>query len=128
MDKVQKEVLEFHKAFDILVNEVPTLVDNDVNILRLRLIKEEVNELEEAIAEKDLAKIADAIADTLYVVYGTAISFGIDMEPISEEVQRSNMTKVGGHKDEYGKWIKPDTYSPANLVPILVNQMFEAGK
>ena len=122
MDKLQKGVLEFHKTFDILINDVPTITDDTTNVLRLRLIKEELGELEKAIEDKDLCEIADAIGDILYVVYGTAVSFGIDMEPISDEIQRSNMTKVGGHKDAGGKWIKPVTYSPVDLKPIIEKQ------
>ena len=58
----------------------------------------------------------------MYVVYGTAISYGIDMEPVFKEVQRSNMSKVGGYKREDGKWVKPPTYSPADIAPILALQ------
>ena len=74
------------------------------------------------------------------MVYGTAVECGIDMDPISslvvtfcddcdtlsrllsrftDEIHRSNMTKVGGHKNHYGKWIKPDTYEPPNLEPLI---------
>ena len=56
------------------------------------------------------------------VVYGTAVSYGIDMKPVFQEVQRSNMSKVGGHKREDGKWVKPPTYSPADITPILEKQ------
>ena len=69
-----------------------------------------------------LAGIAQEIADLLYVVYGTAVSFGIDMEPVFREVHRSNMSKVGGYKREDGKWVKPATYSPAAITPILAEQ------
>ena len=53
------------------------------------------------------------MADLLYVVYGTAVSYGIDMDPVFREVHRSNMSKVGGYKRDDGKWVKPATYSPA---------------
>jgi predicted HAD superfamily Cof-like phosphohydrolase len=56
------------------------------------------------------------------VVYGTAVSLGIDMEPVFKEVHRSNMSKVGGYKREDGKWVKPPTYSPASLDIILEAQ------
>ncbi|MCA9474890.1 MAG: hypothetical protein KC563_03635, partial [Nitrospira sp.] len=55
-------------------------------------------------------------------VYGTAVSLGIDMEPVFKEVHRSNMSKVGGYKREDGKWVKPPTYSPASLDEIIKNQ------
>src|SRR4029453_6442141 len=66
--------------------------------------------------------IAKEVADLLYVVYGTAVSYGIDMAPVFREVHRSNMSKVGGYKREDGKWVKPATYSPAAIQPILAEQ------
>jgi predicted HAD superfamily Cof-like phosphohydrolase len=78
--------------------------------------------LKEAIAAEDLPSIAKEMADLLYVVYGTAVSYGIDMEPVFREVHRSNISKVGGHKREDGKWVKPATYSPARIEPILAEQ------
>ena len=70
----------------------------------------------------DLAAIAKELADLLYVVYGTAVSYGIDMDPVFREVHRSNMSKVGGYKRDDGKWVKPPTYSPAVIEPILAAQ------
>jgi predicted HAD superfamily Cof-like phosphohydrolase len=122
MTKEQRMVLEFHKAFGITYNDTPTLPELSVTDLRLELIEEELDELVEAIGDGDLVAIADALADMKYVIDGAACAFGIDLEPIMEEVHRSNMSKVGGHKSASGKWVKPDTYSPANLKPILVSQ------
>lgn len=121
MDK-QKMVYDFHKAFDILIKETPTPPDFVTQRLRFGLIREELEELDIAMAKEDIVEIADGLADLLYVVYGTAVSCGIDMQPIFAEVHRSNMSKVGGHKRQDGKWIKPETYSPANLLPILESQ------
>jgi predicted HAD superfamily Cof-like phosphohydrolase len=115
-------VLEFHQQFDIHVASVPTLPDEATECLRIRLIQEEFDELQEALHQKELPNIAKELADLLYVVYGTAVSYGIDMEPVFHEVQRSNMSKVGGYKREDGKWVKPATYSPANIAPILEDQ------
>jgi len=115
-------VLEFHQQFDIHVASVPTLPDEATECLRIRLIQEEFDELQEALHQKELPNIAKELADLLYVVYGTAVSCGIDMEPVFHEVQRSNMSKVGGYKREDGKWVKPATYSPANIAPILEDQ------
>lgn len=69
--------------------------------------------------------IAKELADLLYVVYGTAVSCGIDLEPIFREVHRSNMSKVGGHRRADGKWVKPLTYSPAVIEPLLAAQQRE---
>lgn len=116
-------VQEFHKQFEIHVSPTPSIPDEPTRILRKRLIQEEFDELQEAMREKDLPSIAKELADLLYVVYGTAVSLGIDMEPVFQEVHRSNMSKVGGHKREDGKWVKPPTYSPARLEDLLAAQM-----
>ena len=90
--------------------------------LRLRLIKEELDELQEAFLARDVVQIADALGDLRYVVDGAACACGIDLEPVSREIQRSNMTKAGGHKDAGGKWIKPATYEPPQLAGVLAGQ------
>ena len=122
MYEAQQMVLKFHKEFDIHIAETPSIPDEKTQALRVRLIQEEFDELKEAFKKNDLPHIAKELADLLYVVYGTAISYGIDMEPVFQEVQRSNMSKVGGYKREDGKWVKPATYSPANIGPILALQ------
>lgn len=118
----QRMVKQFHETFEIHDNKIPTLVDAKTAELRIKLIQEEFDELKEAIANDDLVKVADGLADILYVVYGAAVSYGIDMEPVFNEVHRSNMSKVGGHKREDGKWVKPATYSKACLEPIIQKQ------
>lgn len=122
MNKEQLSVEEFHKAFNIFIAPAPGLPSVETRDLRIDLITEELNELEDAFKANDLVETADAIADLLYVVYGTAVSCGIDIRPVFEEVHRSNMTKVGGHKADNGKWIKPDTYSPADIKSVLTEQ------
>ena len=77
-------------------------------------------------ATGDLAAVAKEMADLLYVTYGTAVSYGIDMEPVFQEVHRSNLSKVGGYKRADGKWVKPPTYSPADIVSILEAQQEHA--
>jgi predicted HAD superfamily Cof-like phosphohydrolase len=122
MTDEQRMVAEFHRAFGIAEAGSPQAPDEATGRLRERLIEEEFHELKEAFATGDVTAIAKELADLLYVVYGSAVSCGIDMEPIFREVHRSNMSKVGGHKREDGKWIKPVTYSPAVLEPILAQQ------
>ena len=122
MNEAQRMVQEFHEQFDIHVSPIPSIPDEPTQILRKRLIQEEFEELQEALQEKDLPSIAKELADLLYVVYGTAVSLGIDMEPVFQEVHRSNMSKVGGFKREDGKWVKPPTYSPAKIEPLLNKQ------
>ena len=118
----QLMVEKFHHFFDILVQQTPGHVDEGTRVLRERLIQEEFEELKEAMEKRDLAAIAKELADLLYVVYGTAVSYGIDMGPVFREVHRSNMSKIGGYKREDGKWVKPSTYSPASIEPILLEQ------
>ena len=122
MYEAQQMVIEFHKEFDIHIAETPSIPYEKTQALRVKLIQEEFDELKEALKKNDLPHIAKELAGLLYVVYGTAISYGIDMEPVFQEVQRSNMSKVGGYKREDGKWVKPATYSPANIAPILALQ------
>ena len=123
MENAQAMVEAFHRMFEIVVQEAPALVDDRTRALRIRLIHEEFEELKEAMAKNDLVGIAKEMADLLYVVYGTAVSYGIDMDAVFREVHRSNMSKVGGYKREDGKWVKPATYSPAAIEPILAEQV-----
>src|SRR5678816_2492817 len=118
----QAMVEAFHRTFEITVNPVPTVADKQTCGLRVTLIQEEFDELKQALVAEDLSSIAKEMADLLYVVYGTAVSYGIDMDPVFREVHRSNMSKVGGYKREDGKWVKPATYSPAAIEPILAEQ------
>src|SRR5215831_14355090 len=122
MSDEQRMVTEFHRAFAIAVGSSPAVPDEATCALRVNLIQEEFDELREALAQRDVEAVAKELADVLYVVYGTAVSCGLDMAPVFREVHRSNMSKVGGHKRADGKWIKPPDYSPACLQPILAAQ------
>lgn len=116
MTKEQQMVREFNKAFQQSVADKPCTPSAQDQILRRKLIYEEWMEFVEA---KSLTGIADALGDLLYVVYGAAVTYGIDLEPVFNEIHRSNMTKLwpGGKvvKNDDGKVIKPPTYSPANV-------------
>jgi len=122
MTDEQRMVAEFHRRFGIAIGTIPAAPDEATRSLRVNLIKEEFDELQEALAMQNLSAIAKELADLLYVVYGTAVSCGIDLEPVFQEVHRSNLSKVGGSRREDGKWIKPPTYSPACIQPILAAQ------
>jgi predicted HAD superfamily Cof-like phosphohydrolase len=137
LDTHQEMVRDFHKTFDIPVNDRPTVPSWEERKLRLRLIYEEFLELCEASGiftnlpedfeavtdgDVDLVEVADALADLEYVIKGAGVTYGIDLSQIFHEVHRSNMTKVGGHKREDGKWVKPATYESPQLKPILVSQ------
>jgi predicted HAD superfamily Cof-like phosphohydrolase len=122
MTNEQAMVESFHSKFDIMVRPIPTDLDEQTKQLRIRLIQEEFDELKEAMATGNLAAVAKEMADLLYVTYGTAVSYGIDMEPVFQEVHRSNLSKIGGHKRADGKWVKPPTYSPADIDAIVETQ------
>jgi predicted HAD superfamily Cof-like phosphohydrolase len=118
----QRMVEEFHRKFDLRAEVAPVIPDEETRRLRVKLIQEEFDEVKEALAREDLAVIAKELADLLYVIYGTAVSCGIDMDLVFREVHRSNLSKVGGYKRGDGKWVKPLTYSPAQIGPILEMQ------
>lgn len=123
MNIMQEMVEEFHRAFDLGHPDKPTLREG-LSLERVILIAEELSEYASANEAGDLVEVADAIGDMLYVVLGTAVAHGIDIEPIFREIHRSNMSKVDGHRDPVTrKWIKPDNYSPANLEPLIEKQL-----
>ena len=89
----------FMKTFVQEVKNKPSFSTDKINKLRLDLIKEELDELKEAMNNKDLLEVADALTDILYVTYGAGHAFGINLDQCFEEVQNSNMSKL----DENGK-------------------------
>ena len=89
----------FMKTFGQEVKNKPSFSTDKINKLRLDLIKEELSELTDAINDKDLLEVADALTDILYVTYGAGHAFGIDLDKCFDEVQNSNMSKL----DENGK-------------------------
>tara|TARA_B110001452_G_scaffold145309_1_gene120791 strand:+ start:170 stop:541 length:372 start_codon:yes stop_codon:yes gene_type:complete len=95
----------FMKTFGQEVKNKPALSSKKINKLRIDLIKEEFDELTEAMKNKDLLEVADALTDILYVVYGAGHAFGIDLDKCFNEVQNSNMSKL----DNNGKPIYNDT-------------------
>ena len=109
----------FMETFGQMVRTKPQFPDEKTMQLRYDLIKEELNELEQAMKLKDLKEIADALTDILYVTYGAGYAYGIDLDKCFKEVQRANMSKLG--KDgkpifnEKGKVMKGPNYSEPNL-------------
>jgi NTP pyrophosphatase (non-canonical NTP hydrolase) len=122
MSDEEHMVTEFYRAFGIAIGTSPAMPDEVTCALRIRLIKQELDELQEAFAHQDVVVVAKELADLLYVVYGTAISCGIDMAPVLQEVHRSNMSQVGVYQRADGTWIGPVGYTPPRLQPILVAQ------
>jgi predicted HAD superfamily Cof-like phosphohydrolase len=89
------KVKTFMKTFGQEVKTKPSFSSDKINNLRYDLIKEELEELKEAMENKDLLEVADALTDILYVTYGAGHAFGIDLDQCFEEVQSSNMSKLG---------------------------------
>ena len=113
----------FMKTFGQEVKIKPSFSTDKINKLRLSLIKEEVQELSEAIQKKDLLEVADALTDILYVTYGAGHAFGIDLDKCFDEVQASNMSKLGEDGkpiyNEDGKVMKGPNYFKPNLKKVL---------
>ena len=112
-----QKVKTFMQTFGQEVKLKPSFSTEKINQLRYNLINEELEELKQAIANKDLLEVADALTDILYVTYGAGHAFGIDLDRCFEEVQNSNMSKLGENgKPIYnnaGKVMKgPKYYKP----------------
>lgn len=120
----QDMVREFHEAFGApnLLGETPRVV-NERTELRFNLITEEVDELYDALLMLDVVETADALADIVYVAYGAALEFGIDLDAVVEEVHRSNMSKLGADGKpiyrEDGKVLKGPDYFRPNITEVL---------
>ena len=114
-----EDVKTFMKTFGQMVRTKPQFPYKETMQLRYDLIKEELNELEQAMKTKDLKEVADALTDILYVAYGAGCAYGIDLDKCFKEVQRANMSKLG--KDgkpiynEKGKVMKGPNYLEPNL-------------
>ena len=114
-----KKVGVFMKTFGQEVKNEPSFSTNKINELRISLIEEELDELKEAINNKDLLEVADALTDLLYVTYGAGHAFGIDLDKCFNEVQKSNMSKLGDDGkpiyNEFGKVMKGSNYFKPDL-------------
>ena len=114
-----EKVKQFMQTFGQEVKTKPSFSDEKTNQLRLDLITEELAELKHAMRSKDLLEVADALTDILYVTYGAGHAFGIDLDKCFDEVQNSNMSKLG--KDgkpiynDSGKVMKGPSYFKPDL-------------
>ena len=113
------KVKTFMETFGQEVKTKPSFSTDKINSLRYDLIKEELEELKEAMENKDLLEVADALTDILYVTYGAGHAFGIDLDKCFEEVQNSNMSKLGEDGkpiyNESGKVMKGPKYFKPDL-------------
>ena len=114
-----ESVKKFMETFGQEIKEKASFPNEKIISLRYDLIKEELEELQDAINNKDIKEVADALTDILYVTYGAGHAFGINLDQCFEEVQRANMSKLS--KDgkpiynEKGKVMKGSNYSAPNL-------------
>ena len=113
----------FMKTFGQEVKTKPSLSSDKINKLRIDLIKEELDELKEAMKNNDLLEVADALTDILYVTYGAGHAFGINLDKCFDEVQNSNMSKLGENGEpiynESGKVMKGPNYFKPNLTKFI---------
>ena len=114
-----KSVKKFMETFGQEIKEKPGFPDDKITSLRYDLIKEELEELKEAIDNRDIKEVADALTDILYVTYGAGHAFGIDLDKCFEEVQNSNMSKLGSDGkpiyNDKGKVTKGPNYFKPDL-------------
>ena len=113
----------FMKTFGQEVKTKPSFSTDKINRLRLDLIREELDELTQAMDNKDLLEVADALTDILYVTYGAGHAFGINLDKCFEEVQNSNMSKLDNNGkpiyNESGKVMKGPNYFKPDLTKFL---------
>jgi predicted HAD superfamily Cof-like phosphohydrolase len=111
------KVKTFMNTYGQEVKDKASFPENKIVQLRIDLIEEELNELKDAVKNNDIVEVADALTDILYVTYGAGHSFGVDLDKCFDEVQRSNMSKLGVDGkpiyNESGKVMKgPDYFAP----------------
>ena len=117
------KVKTFMQTFGQEVKNKPSFSTDKINKLRFDLIKEELDELKVALENKDFLEVADALTDILYVNYGAGHAFGIDLDACFNEVQNSNMSKLGDDRkpiyNEAGKVMKGPKYFKPNLTKFI---------
>lgn len=121
--QLQNDVAAFHRALGIPVESSPALRRVE---LRCALLAEECKETIEAAEHGDLAGAIDGLCDLIYVAYGAALEWGVDLAPFWDEVQRSNMAKVGGPVRADGKRLKPEGWEPPDIAGVLRRQVAAA--
>ena len=119
-----EDVKLFMKTFGQEIKDKPSFPSEKITRLRYSLIKEELEELKEAINKNNLKEIADALTDILYVTYGAGHAFGIDLDKCFDEVQNSNMSKLGEDGqpiyNQSGKVMKGPNYFKPDLTKFIV--------
>ena len=125
MNNWQQDVKTFHKKFEQKIGDNPGFSDENTMKLRIALVEEEILELKDACKDNDFPSFVDAITDSIYVLLGTAIATGVDIEPIWTEVQKTNMAKAVGNKRDDGKLLKPKGWKAPDIKTLLKEQGWE---
>ncbi len=127
--KVYHDVKNFHEVFSEPILNAPAFPSEERRRLRRDLVEEEYEELMAADWDDDLVEVADGITDLVYVLMGMALEYGIPMNPIWDEVHKTNMAKAEGgvHRNSAGKIIKPDDWTPPNIAKILTEHGYTKG-
>ena len=119
------KVKAFMNTYGQDIKEKASFPEDSIVQLRVDLIEEELNELKEAIKNNDIVEVADALTDILYVTYGAGHSFGVNLDKCFDEVQRSNMSKLGEDGNpiynDSGKVMKGPNYFAPDLKKIIVS-------
>lgn len=120
------KVAEFHRACNLSMPDAPTALPERLALHRQDLIHEELRELDEAVEQGELDQIAWEMADLVYVVYGTALTYGIDLDAVLAEIHQANMSKLGPDGRpvyrEDGKVLKGEHYRPPDIAAVLRRQ------
>lgn len=118
-----KDMVEFEK--EVMKSNhpsIPTIPSDKLKTLRKNIIKEEIEETFNAMQYDDMIEIADGIVDSIVVLIGTAITYGIDLQPVWDEVHKTNMAKKGGTFRDDGKLLKPKDWQAPDIKSILIEQ------
>jgi predicted HAD superfamily Cof-like phosphohydrolase len=131
MPSPASSVAAFHAAFGLPRRTTPNVaeVSHELVQLRVALLEEEVDEFRQATGQCDLVGVADALADIVYVAYGAAVTFGIDLDAVIAEVHRANMSKLDEHGRPVlradGKVCKSSRYRPPDVAAVLATQTLQ---
>jgi len=124
-----EKVKIFMKTFGQDIKDIAEFPEEKVVNLRYDLIKEELEELKQSMNDKDIIEVADALTDILYVTYGAGHAFGINLDKCFEEVQNSNMSKLGNNGkpiyNESGKVMKGPKYFKPNLTKFVNKKIWK---
>jgi predicted HAD superfamily Cof-like phosphohydrolase len=122
MKQAMLDVLEFHRQFGVFVSSTPhdfKHITPNIRQLRMDMLTEEMVEYLEAEGAHDVVQIADALADMVYIICGTALAYGIPLDAVWTTVHLSNLRKIGGAVRGDGKILKPEGWTPPDVKGVM---------